>query len=190
MRLFQPSAARGFTVIEIMIAVFIMSVGFVSLYSLQIVAVDGNVVAQEFTQATQLAERWVETLRKDSVSWTNNANRPARLRAENQWNDAIGPFLVNKDLLDPDSYSPSQALDPRFCLKFRIQGLPVGDPDPRMLRADVRVIWPRKDVNLNPDPRYPEVPNFQVCDPRVMEGPALRSTWQVSLTSTLFRHSS
>lgn len=171
--------ARAFTVLEIMIAVFVMGVGLVALYSLQIVAVDGNSIAQEFTQATHLAERWIETLRKDSVSWTSQATRPPRLQRENQWLDAMGPFMVTKDLMDQGTYQPEQALDPRFCVKFRVQGVPATDPDPRMIRADVRVIWPRKDSAL---------PDFQACNDVLMGGPRLRSSWQVSLTSTLFRH--
>ena len=172
---------RGFTIIEIMISLFVMMVGIVALYSLQVVAISGNVVAQEFTQATQLAERWIETLRKDSVSWTTPANQPARIQASDDWRDAIGPFMVNRDMLDEDSYAAHIAIDSRYCIKYRVQSVPAGDPSARMMRADVRVIWPRRDAALD---------SFQECNDILMQGsPWLRKTWQVSMTSTLYRHS-
>ena len=157
-----------------------MTVGIVALYSLQIVAISGNVVAQEFTQATQLAERWIETMRKDSVSWTNEASRPSRISSSDQWRDAIGPYLVNRDMLDEGHYAPTVAIDPRYCIKYRVQSVPAGDLNPRLLRADVRVIWPRRDAGLS---------NFTSCNQVLMNAsPWLRKTWQVSMTSTLFRH--
>ena len=177
----MPAApARGFTVIEVMIALFVMTVGIIGLYSLQIVAISGNVVAQEFTQATQLAERWIETLRKDSVSWTNQANRPSQLSSSDQWQDALGPNLLNRDMLSEAKYSASVAIDPRYCIKYRVQGVPSGDPNPRVLRADVRVLWPRRDAGLD---------QFTNCNEVLMNAsPWLRKTWQVSMTSALFRH--
>lgn len=171
---------RGFSILEVMIALFVMTVGLVALYSLQVVAISGNVVAQEFTQATQLSERWIETLRKDAISWTNQVNRPARIADSAQWKDAVGPFLVNRDMLDDDNYDVTVAIDPRYCIKYRVQSVPEGDINPRVLRADVRVIWPRRDAGLD---------QFLNCNEVLMNAsPWLRKTWQVSMTSTLFRH--
>lgn len=180
MRLIVRRRQRGFTVLEIMISLFVMTVGLVALYSLQVVAISGNVVAQEFTQATQLAERWVETLRRDAVTWTNEATRPARIDSSDDWKDALGPFLVNRDMLDDDNYDVSVALDPRYCIKYRVQSVPSGELNPRLLRADVRVLWPRRDAGLD---------SFVACNDVLMNAtPWLRKTWQISMTSTLFRH--
>ena len=171
-------SSRGFTVLEVMIALFVMTVGIVALYSLQVVAISGNIVAQEFTQATGLAERWIEMLRKDAVSWTNQANRPARISSSNEWKDAREPRLVNRDMLDEENY-PTSAIDPRYCIKYRVQSVPESAVDPRLLRADVRVFWPRRDAELT---------QFENCSETLMGGSKLRQTWQVSLTSSLFRH--
>ena len=170
---------RGFTILEVMIALIVMSIGLVALYSLQIVAIDGNVTAQEFTQATGLAERWVEKLRRDSISWTNGANLPASLRRQSEWLDAFPGEMTNKDLLTRGM--GRDILDPRFCIKYRATSVPPADPDPKVMRVDVRVLWPRRDSSLEA---------YLDCPAPMMEALHLRHTWQVSLPTLLYRHES
>ena len=168
---------RGFTVLEIMIAMLVISMGIVALYSMQVVAIEGNVTAQEITQATQLAERWAERMRRESITWT--ARPPALLEPSDDngdWRDATSE-MVNKDFISRTD--DPQVIDPRYCIKYRVSTVPRGEADPRVLRVDVRVVWPRRDSGIA---------DFLTCPPTMLQPNYLRHTWQVSLPTLLYRH--
>jgi type IV pilus assembly protein PilV len=54
---------EGFTLLEVMIALVILSVGLLGLAGLQLVAVKGNSFSTEMTYATMLAQQHAETLK-------------------------------------------------------------------------------------------------------------------------------
>jgi len=53
----------GFTLIEVMIALVILSIGILALVKLQISAIQGNTLSQNMTTAVSLAEQRVEQLK-------------------------------------------------------------------------------------------------------------------------------
>jgi prepilin-type N-terminal cleavage/methylation domain-containing protein len=173
---------RGFTVLEIMISLVVMSIGIVALYSLQVVAIDGNTTAQEFTQARTLAQRFAETLRRDAISWTTVANLPASLRRQGVWLDAdpANPDpgkMVNKDFLTQSA--GVEVLDPRYCVKYRVDTVPPGVASPRIVRIDLRVVWPRRERSRTA---------FQNCPDNMLAADQIRTTWTWPLTTLLYRH--
>jgi type IV pilus assembly protein PilV len=54
---------EGFTLLEVMIALVVLSVGLLGLAALQLVAVKGNAFSSEMTNATMLAQQHAETLK-------------------------------------------------------------------------------------------------------------------------------
>ncbi|MBN2255859.1 MAG: prepilin-type N-terminal cleavage/methylation domain-containing protein [Deltaproteobacteria bacterium] len=57
---------KGFTLIEVMIALFILSVGLLAVATMQISAIRGNRMGNDITQATFLAEDTLEQLKNSS----------------------------------------------------------------------------------------------------------------------------
>jgi len=162
--------------LEIMVALVVVSIGLVALYSLQVLAIDGNITAQEITQATAVGERWTETLRRDAITWTDSTTMPPALRRHGVWQDATSE-MVNKDFVS--RHDDEDVLDPRFCVKYRVDTVPPATPDPRMLRVDVRVVWPRRERALK---------DYLSCPPTMMEPSHLKNTWQVTIPTLLYRH--
>ena len=68
MKLFERSerGARGFTLIEIMIALFILSVGLLAVATMQISAIRGNAMGNDVTHATLLAQDMLEQLKSST----------------------------------------------------------------------------------------------------------------------------
>ena len=65
MRLFQRSrtrSQRGFTIIEVLVAMAILSFGLLAVAGMQVVAIRVNVAAQRLDQATTLAQDKIEEL--------------------------------------------------------------------------------------------------------------------------------
>ena len=68
MKLFErsESGAGGFTLVEIMIALFILSVGLLAVATMQISAIRGNTMGNDVTHATLLAQDMLEQLKNST----------------------------------------------------------------------------------------------------------------------------
>jgi type II secretory pathway pseudopilin PulG len=175
----------GFSAIEVLMAITVMAVGASAIMSMQKASVLGNFDARETDIANSIARTWVERLQRDSLQWTlpssadptgnNFAN--AKLLATHvtgSWflpTDYTGatPEMMSPgfDILGRD-VAPANLATAKFCANVRLtwlvtQALPA---EPGLIRADVRVIWPRGlysspaggfcvssvATTLNPDP--------------------------------------
>ncbi|WP_170319363.1 prepilin-type N-terminal cleavage/methylation domain-containing protein [Polyangium spumosum] len=65
------SRARGYTVIEVMMALSILAVGATGVIALQKVALIGNSNARIGDGARQVASTWAERLKVDSIQWND-----------------------------------------------------------------------------------------------------------------------
>ncbi len=71
------SLARGYTAVEILVAITLFGVGTAGVLSLQRAAIIGSADARKVDVATAVAGEWIERLRKDSFAWTlPNASNP------------------------------------------------------------------------------------------------------------------
>lgn len=70
--------ARGYTVIEVMMALAVLAVGATGVIALQKVALIGNTNARIGDAARQVASTWAERLKSDAI----------------QWNDPLGTFDI------------------------------------------------------------------------------------------------
>ena len=64
----------GFTLIELMVAMVIMSLGLLTVVHLQVVTVRGHAYARERTEATQIAQGVAEEMRKQAEGWLSRRN--------------------------------------------------------------------------------------------------------------------
>ena len=148
----------GFTLIEVMMALAIMTVGAVGLLSLQTATVRGNADARQLTVATQVNQLWVERLRRDALRWTapsvsalRAASGPRYLRnvpaPGGGWSGWFAPVDPVRAPGDPQSYGFDyrgfDTFDPAqmfYCTHVNLRWVDPG----RTLRADVRTFWHKR----------------------------------------------
>ncbi len=158
---------RGFTAIEVLIAMTIMAIGAAAVMTMQKASIQGNLDARKTDVANSIARMWVERLRRDSMQWTlvpgnGNANvinaASAQLLTQgfgqwffpNAYFNATDPVptmsfafdILGRDLAQVNINGPSA--NPTFCVNVLLTSL-----TPTLMRADVRVLWPR-GINTTP----------------------------------------
>jgi len=150
----------GFSAVEVLISMTVMAIGAAAVMSMQKATVQGDMDARETDIANAIARTWVERLERDSLRWTlpssaspNASNMPPLLA-----NHLTGAWFLPSDYMGatPETMSPGfdilgRDLDvanlgkAQFCVNVRLtwlvqQSLP---NEPGLIRADVRVLWPR-----------------------------------------------
>jgi prepilin-type N-terminal cleavage/methylation domain-containing protein len=164
--------ARGFTLIEVMVSLGIMTIGGLAVIALQTQTIRANSHAREITTATQIAQVWIERLKEDAATWTTEATLAGTPAAATVLNDTS--YL--KDIVTragqytspPDDGPPvSRGFDyqgndtnakaglaersfPYYCAAYRLNWVYFGEA----MRADVRVWWPRAGGKAS----YPDFP--------------------------------
>ena len=142
--------ARGYTMIEVMMALGLLAVGATGIIAMEKAAVLGNATARSVATATALAERWVERLRADAMLW--NTTTPLSDIGETRWLKTVvaSPNFWNQPPATPLSVSPEA--DPlgadivaandtsavAYCTHISYRQI-----TPKMVSAVVRVTWRR-----------------------------------------------
>ncbi len=155
--------ARGFTAIEVLIAMTIMAIGAAAVMSMQKASIQGNLDARKTDVANAIAHTWVERLRRDAMQWTTqstaaNAGANTFANAKLLQNLNSGWFFPNAYMgANPETMSYGFDILGRdlpigsvpaadFCVNVRLTTLTT---DNLLIRADVRVLWPR-GINTAP----------------------------------------
>jgi len=176
----SSSSTHGYTAVEVLMAMTIMTIGAAAVMSMQKASVQGNLDARETDLANSIARMWVERLQRDAMQWTqpNNQNplgnnfAQARLLSSplyGSWSVPASEMgLTNPetmsyafDILGRDipaaQIGSTRATDPEtvFCVNYRLQWLvpqTLGTQpiEPGLIRADVRVLWLRGLYNVPP----------------------------------------
>lgn len=153
----RPNRKRraGYTLIEVMMAMGVLTAGAVGIMAMTQASTRGNLEAREMTTATQLTQRWVERLRRDALGWTIPSQVANRLLlasttymqnvpspgAAAQWFVPAPPAAsidrANFDFYGRDTGTPAESY---YCTNIRLEWLYAG----RAIRADVRVWWLRR----------------------------------------------
>jgi len=68
---------KGFSLVEVMIAVMVLAIAFLSMYQMQAMAVRGNETGNQVTIATMLAQDKMEEIRNTNYDDVTNLNFPA-----------------------------------------------------------------------------------------------------------------
>jgi prepilin-type N-terminal cleavage/methylation domain-containing protein len=163
---------RGYTVIEVMIALTLLAIGTSGIIAMQKVTSVNNRDARNLVIAGQIARTWMERLRADSVQW----NHPSASRTTDDLNETT--WLngnINGTWFRPDDNprgSPTfdafgndvpdvSAANGVFCSHLRLTwlyGPPPDPPPPYLIRAEVRVFWMRDGADGPASGTY-------LCDP-------------------------
>ncbi|HTQ42636.1 MAG TPA: hypothetical protein VMI75_07735 [Polyangiaceae bacterium] len=139
------SAAAGYTAVEIMMALTVMTIGAAAVMSLQKTSVTGNFDARETDLASSIARTWVDRLHRDAMNWTmpnntfptvSNFSNAALLSSPAYGKWALPNFEMGQtnpetmsyafDMLGRDIPSGQATGSPSpvvFCVNYRLQWL-------------------------------------------------------------------
>jgi len=157
-------------------AMTVMTIGASAVMSMQKASVQGNSDARQADIANSIARMWVERLQRDAMQWTlpNGANPQlnnfanAQLLSTQLASAQAGKWGVPKaymgvtnpetmsygfDVVGRDLPSAQIAAEAQFCVSYRLQWLvpqSLAANEPGLIRADVRVLWPRGVANAPP----------------------------------------
>jgi type II secretory pathway pseudopilin PulG len=163
---FRAQRARGYTVVELMMATALFTVGVTGVIALQKVTVTANEHSKNLAVATRIAQSWQEMLAVDAIRWnTPSASSNASDLADTSWLvelendredewfqpdwDAGLQFGAAFDALG-NPVAPADAGRTRFCVHIRLASLfPADIPvaGNGMVRTEVRVFWRRPGVD-------------------------------------------
>jgi prepilin-type N-terminal cleavage/methylation domain-containing protein len=163
--------SRGYTAIEVLMAMTVMAIGGAAVITMQKTSVTGNLDARKADVANAIARTWVERLQRDGMAWTlpgpdGIGSNIANARIINQGIAGIGAngtwFLPDAEMGGvPETMSPGFDILGRdlpqaalgaadFCVHVRLTFLSNAPSPQDLIRADVRVVWPIGIVNSYP----------------------------------------
>jgi type IV pilus assembly protein PilV len=171
----SSGGARGYTMIEVMIALTLLAVGTSGIIAMQKVTTIANRDAKTLVIANQVARTWVERLRADATQWNHpSPSSDASDLSDTRWlktingtwfrptDDAAGSptaDALGNDVRDTDLANGI------FCTNLRLTwlyGPPSSNvPPPYLIRAEVRVYWLRQGAGGNVEV------GKTICDPSV-----------------------
>jgi len=147
----RQRARSGFTLVEVMIAIGIMTVGSLGILAMHQAVSNANRSAHEMNTALAITERWVERVERDSLSWTEEGKTSVSLVStaylsqladqefETDWftptpadsSESFGFDYFGNDITDTD--------DIKYCTNLRLRWLRQGSS----ARVDIRTFWYR-----------------------------------------------
>lgn len=152
------ASSRGYSAIEVMIAMSLLAIASTGVFALQKVTFTGNASAKNMAVANQVARTWVERLRADSAAWNYpSAAHPEVVCSGSSTAGCIGGTAWLKGVSSPnvwakplsDALRGGAAFDAlgndvsasgaptTYCTHLRLSWL---YPN-QLLRAEVRVFW-------------------------------------------------
>lgn len=150
---------RGYTVVEVMMAMAVLSIGATGVIAMQKTALLGNLSARNLTTGSAIASAWIERLRIDGLRWEVDGtgvdtigstaylnvvgtDYPNVANPEGQWfvpaaspDNALLGVQPTEDVRGMDT---AVAAEQGFCTNLRLTQIL-----PNMVRAEVRVFWLR-----------------------------------------------
>lgn len=150
------ASSSGFTLIEVMIAIGIMTVGSLGILSMHQAVSNANRSAQEMNTALAITERWIERIERDSLSWTEEGLNSSSLASTNYLSELAGTASAT------DWYTPAVTAEGekygftyfgedtddkdliKYCTNLRLSWLRQGTS----ARVDIRTYWYRSGYML------------------------------------------
>jgi len=141
----------GFTLIEVMIAIGIMTVGSLGILSMHHAVSGANRSAHEMNTALAITERWMERIERDSLSWSEPGINSSTLTGTTYFaplanttsgTDWLTPTPASSDESYAADYFGNDGSDrgpTKYCTNMRMRWLRQG----RSARVDVRTFWYR-----------------------------------------------
>jgi len=185
--------ARGFTLIEVIVALLVFMVAMLGLVALQRASVVGANMGREHTAAVDLGRFVMTWLENEAASWPLADTTPVPL--------ATDLPLLNRGLSGADEWQTLSTTDQRFddyvehsgtalyaggvdsaqfCVHYRVLPLPDGATDPLAYQVWVRVTWPKWGQYRSGD--------WNVCGSRLSAASTVIGAYQViELTGVVTR---
>ncbi|HLV65195.1 MAG TPA: prepilin-type N-terminal cleavage/methylation domain-containing protein [Polyangiaceae bacterium] len=164
-RLGRRKGRAGYTFIELLMSLAILTIGVTGVVAMQKVTISSGQHARDLAIATQIAQAWIDQLRTDALAW----NHPSARQAASDLGQTIWlAALVGND--STDFALPAWNATRKFGPAFDVQGKPVDVSDADnvplarfcthirlswlypetepvlgngLIRVEVRVFWPR-----------------------------------------------
>lgn len=141
----------GFTLIEVMIAIGIMTVGSLGILSMHHAVSGANRSAHEMNTALAITERWIERIERDSLSWSRQGLNSSELIGT-AYLSALAGTVSSTDWFRPspadgdEQYAfdyfgndTATAAQIKYCTNLRLSWIRQGSS----ARVDVRTFWYR-----------------------------------------------
>lgn len=140
----------GFTLVEVMIAIGVMTVGSLGILSMHQAVSHANMNAHEMNTAIAITERWMERVERDALSWTEEGTNTTSLNATDYLSTLVGQTsgtawftpapTTSGEYAAFDYFGDDQTLDDasvKYCVNLRMSWLRQGSA----ARVDVRTFW-------------------------------------------------
>jgi prepilin-type N-terminal cleavage/methylation domain-containing protein len=199
--LLRARASRGYTAIEVMLAMTVLLIGTAGVMSMQKSSIQANLDARKLDIANSIAHDWLERITTDAMGWTlpamnvNGANNFVNTTwLQTGWNNQAVFFLPALPSSQATAEGKSPAFDilgrdlasasPVFCVHVNIAQLAQdAQGNPNLLRATVLVFWPKQLVQSGAVPSnfcgsYFDVASAEAANP---------GTWHMVYASTGIR---
>ncbi len=157
---------RGYTLVELMMAIALFTVAVLGIVSMQKVASVSNGHAKNLAIAQRIAQSWAAQLQMDSTSWVSTFDASGVLtEPTNVWTrpayvvGRVGAAFDNTGAALSDSAADLSRA--RFCTHMRLSwlyGANTGVSGNRVVRAEIRVFWLRDGHGASIDGVAPAVP--------------------------------
>ncbi len=141
----------GFTLVEVMIAIGIMTVGSLGILSMHQALSTANRSANEMNTALAITERWLEHVERDALSWTEQGVNSTSLSSTAYLSQLAGQ-VSGTDWFTPtpadsdESYGfdyfgeDATGTDIKYCVNLRLSWIRQGSS----ARVDIRTFWFRE----------------------------------------------
>ncbi|MEM8606805.1 MAG: prepilin-type N-terminal cleavage/methylation domain-containing protein [Myxococcota bacterium] len=146
---------RGFTLVEVMIAVGIMTVGSLGILSMHNAITRANRDARDMNMALAITETWMERVERDTLMWTESGNNSNTLTTTRYLSglqgeaDEVDWFRPDAVVLPrPESYAfdyfgidTTDGANIKYCVNLKLSWIRQGNS----ARVDIRTFWLRED---------------------------------------------
>ena len=144
----------GYTLIEVMMALAVLTAGAVGIVGMQQAAIRGNMISRQITTANNLAQLWIDRLQRDSIHWTNSSSTASVADLANTtylknvtaagstpaWFVPVpGTSIPEAAAFDYYGRDTTTAGAMYYCANIRLAWVYPG----RAMRGDVRIWWAR-----------------------------------------------
>lgn len=152
-------SVRGYTVVELVMALAVMVVGVAGVIAMQGVTAASNRHARDLSVATHIGQAWLDMLATESSLWTEKDSLArttwlARVDSEASWFRPAYSGTLNFgpafDALGNAVGLTNVARDTQYCVDLRLLRLEDSSAGAGLVRTEVRVFWRREDMVLLP----------------------------------------
>jgi prepilin-type N-terminal cleavage/methylation domain-containing protein len=147
----RSTRESGFTLIEVMIAIGIMTVGSLGILSMHHAVTAANRSAHEMNTALTITERWLERIDRDALSWTEEGLNTSALTSTDYLSELAGSLQptgwFTPSTTAPESYAfdyfgedDADLDNVKYCVNLQLSWLRQGSS----ARVDIRTFWFRE----------------------------------------------